>query len=607
MRQFVAARPEWLRRSASTGPQSDHVVAALAAGTEAAGAAGGDHRPPLDRVAAFRPAILGIRAGATAISVVLASGALADGRPEVTAWCAIVVAYNGFRMLHPVRYQEDRRSLFRVLAEVAVHLIAVVATGYWDSPFVFALFTAIIVAGFARGFGFAVRIGAASALAVTLPELARPDYDLDDLRTSVQWSIELVLVGLVAGFARRVTGEADRQHSLALDRLGRLADANALLFSLHQVAQTLPASLDLDEVLDSTMARVRDLFGFGAAALLLVDETVGGWQVARWEGHRLPPRLTEAELPAPVVAAIATGATTREDNLVRSGGPGLAPSMQSGLYAPLTARRSLIGVIVVEHDDPAHFTQRDVELLTGFAEPAALAVDNAHWFGRLRTVGADEERTRIARDLHDRIGQSLAYLAFELDHIVKVDGRGGDVSPSLAQLRTDVRGVIGEVRDTLYDLRTDVSEHADLPTVIDGFLHRVHDRSGLATAVEVTGTGRLPLLQEREMWRIAQEAVANVERHAQATEVTVRWRCQAGAAVLEVGDDGRGFDPGRSGRLDSYGLVGMRERAASIGAVLVIDSVPGGGTTIRCHLRPVPAPRRDRQPATAGPSPLRAG
>ena len=73
----------------------------------------------------------------------------------------------------------------------------------------------------------------------------------------------------------------------------------------------------------------------------------------------------------------------------------------------------------IEHADAHHFTGRDVELLAGFVEPAALAIDNARWFGRLRTVGADEERTRIARDLHDRIGQSLAYLAFELDRIVK--------------------------------------------------------------------------------------------------------------------------------------------------------------------------------------------
>ena len=86
-----------------------------------------------------------------------------------------------------------------------------------------------------------------------------------------------MLVALVAGYARRISGEADRQHSLALDRLGRLADANALLFSLHRVTQTLPASLDLDDVLDTTMGRLRGLFDFDSAAVLLYDDTDHGW------------------------------------------------------------------------------------------------------------------------------------------------------------------------------------------------------------------------------------------------------------------------------------------------------------------------------------------
>ena len=106
-----------------------------------------------------------------------------------------------------------------------------------------------------------------------------------------------MLVALVAGYTRRISGEADRQQSLALDRLGRLADANTLLFSLHRVAQTLPASLDLDEALDSTMRRLRDLFDYAVAAVLLYEETDHGWVTARQEGIRLPARLTSSELP----------------------------------------------------------------------------------------------------------------------------------------------------------------------------------------------------------------------------------------------------------------------------------------------------------------------
>jgi signal transduction histidine kinase len=239
---------------------------------------------------------------------------------------------------------------------------------------------------------------------------------------------------------------------------------------------------------------------------------------------------------------------------------------------------------VLEDEEPRHFTDRDVELLTGFVEPAALAVDNARWFARLRTVGADEERTRIARDLHDRIGQSLAYLAFELDRMVKAEQSGEPLAESLEKLRQDVRAVIGEVRETLYDLRTDVSESRDVTSILSAFLERVRDRSGLTVELESDGVGRLPLLQEREFWRVAQEAITNVERHARASRMEVRWWCDGTSAVLQVSDDGRGFAPGVNGRADSYGILGMRERAASIGATLDIDSVEGQGATVRCLL-----------------------
>jgi signal transduction histidine kinase len=539
-----------------------------------------------DQVAPFRPAILGIRGGTTAVSVALAAPAFAAGDLWVVAWCVGIVAYNVFRIVRPVRYVDDTASLVRVLLEVVFHTFAVAATGYWASPFIFALITAVMVAGFARGFAFALRVSIAASLAVAIPFLLLDGTGVEEVRTTSQWTVELVLVALIAGYARRVTGEADRAHSLALDRLGRLADANTLLYSLHRVAQSLPASLDLEDVLDTTMGRLRDLFAFDGAAVFLLDETDESWVVSRWDGPRPASAYRTAELPRPVRAALAGGQPVMVGELLLEGG-GFSAEMVSGLYAVLPARQATVGVIALEHRARDHFGPRDLELLNGFVEPAALAIDNARWFARLRTVGADEERTRIARDLHDRIGQSLAYLAFELDRIVKADAQGKEVTVQLERLRQDVRGVIGEVRDTLYDLRTDVTDAKDVGTILGEFLDRVGARSGLQTQLEVRATGRLPLLQERELWRIAQEAVTNVERHARASRVTISWRCDGANAVLLVVDDGVGFPRDRAGRLDSYGIVGMRERAASIGATLDITGTPDVGTTVRCEVRTI--------------------
>jgi signal transduction histidine kinase len=517
--------------------------------------------------------------------------AAADLQKNVSTvlWCLLIVAYAGLRTVRPLQIGARWRGLLAVLFEVALHVIVVVSTGYWDSPFVFSLITAIIVTGFARGFSFALAVAAVSVAAVGIPDYVRTDDP--QLRTGAQWAVEMVLIALVAGFARRISGEAHRQQSLALDRLGRLADANALLFSLHRVAQSLPASLDLDEALDSTMGRLRDLFEFSAAAVLLFDETDHSWVVARREGTRLPGRIPDDDLPPALAGAVNERGTVSEPNLLVSGGPGLAPQMYSGIYTVLLARGAVIGLVSLEHSEAGHFKERDVELLRGFAEPAALALDNARWFGRLRTVGAEEERTRIARDLHDRIGQSLAYLAFELDRIVKSDGKGDLVGPSLEQLRNDIRDVIREVRDTLYDLRTDVSEEQDIITVLDLYLQRVRERSNLDVRLRTEENSRLPLAQEREMFRIAQEALANIEKHAEAKHVTITWQCAGHAAVLDIADDGKGFPIGHAGRLDSYGIIGMRERAASIGATLQIESDPGVGTRVRCLLGVQPEPR----------------
>ncbi|MGQ0616455.1 MAG: GAF domain-containing protein [Acidimicrobiia bacterium] len=496
-------------------------------------------------------------------------------------WCAAVIGYAGARTISPLRYRDDLPSLLAVLGEVALHTAAVVATGMWESPFVFSLITAICVAGFARGYGFAGRIAGATVLAVAIPDLVLTDQDY---RLSAQWAAEFGLVAIVAGYARRISGEADQQQSLALDRLGRLADANALLYSLHRVAQTLPASLDLDEALDTTIGRMRDLFDFSAAAILLRDDTDETWVVARREGARLPSVLTGPELPPPVQRAMELRVLVNERDLAAAGGPGLAGAMGSGLYAVLLARGSVIGAVAIEHSEARHFSSRDQELLEGFAEPAALAIDNARWFARLRTVGAEEERTRIARDLHDRIGQSLAYLAFELDRLVKSENRGDDIGPALDQLRADVRAVTRDVRDTLYDLRTDVSEANGYVPVLESYLERVRARAGLHVTFRAVETARLPMIQERELFRVTQEAVANIEKHARATRVSISWDCDGHSATLEVGDDGDGFPVGQAGRYDSYGLTGMRERASSIGATLDVDSSPGKGTRVRCHL-----------------------
>src|SRR5207248_2160839 len=123
------------------------------------------------------------------------------------------------------------------------------------------------------------------------------------------------------------------------------------------------------------------------------------------------------------------------------------------------------------------------------------------------------------------------------DALAGVTVRPQTVHNDLQRLRTDVRSVVGEVRETLYDMRTDVTETRGLVDALDGFLARVRQRASVETSFRHQETARLPVPQEREMWRIAQEAISNVERHASAAHLSVDWRCDGNSALLVVADD----------------------------------------------------------------------
>ena len=288
-----------------------------------------------DTLAPFAQAILVIRWGTTVVSLLLASPELRDGDAVLIVASAALLAYTLFRTVRPLRYADDLQSLLVVLAEVGFTLLALVSTGYWESPLAFSILTAVAVAGFARGFGFGLRIALVAIVAVSLPWALEPGFVEEDARTSLQWSVEALLVALVAGYARRISGEADRRQILAMDRLGRLSDANALLYQLHQVTQTLPASLDLDEVLDTTMGQLRELFEFDAVALLVLDDTDLRWHTLRREGTRPPGVINTGDLPPPLGRALRLRSLVSEQNLLAGGGPGTSPSSASGLYAVL--------------------------------------------------------------------------------------------------------------------------------------------------------------------------------------------------------------------------------------------------------------------------------
>ncbi|MDQ6798483.1 MAG: GAF domain-containing sensor histidine kinase [Actinomycetota bacterium] len=546
---------------------------------------------PIRPLGADSPLVSGVRWGSLAVGLVLVVLTRAPIWLNV-AWGAVLLGYAGWRTFRRVGLGAGHArpespptqgpvSWPLLLAELGLVVAAVATTGSWGSPFVFCLVTPLIGIGFHGGFVAAIRSAVASVVVVGAPAIIAGPA-MAAVQATCQWAVELVLVAVLAGYARRLFGEAEERHSQALDRMDRMSEANDLLVSLHQVAQSLPASLNLAEVLASTATRLKSLVDSDVVVVLLRNEATCRWDLVVGEGTRLSASLSDDQLPGPLREATQSSVASLVMVLGEDQGAGVDLLSWSGLYAPLRARGRLIGLVALEHHEPGQYGRRELQVLDGFLETAALAIDNARWFARLRTIGADEERIRIARDMHDRVGQSLASLAFSLDRLTN-QARGHPLERDLGRLRGEVREVLGDVRATLSDLRTDVSDGQGLVETLDSFLERVRARSDLDVSFAHDEVERLPLLQERELWRIAHEAVTNVEHHAAARSVGVQWHCDEAGAVLEVTDDGQGFALDDDARPDSYGVTGMRERADAIGAQLDIVSGPQG-TTVRCHL-----------------------
>lgn len=354
--------------------------------------------------------------------------------------------------------------------------------------------------------------------------------------------------------------------------LSRLEHAGRVLGVLHELSRSLPTNQDLDEVLLAIRTQLVARFDPHRLAILTLDD--GRWYPELVEGFDLGSSGVVDVLPSPLDRAALEASVLRIDDLST-----VCDRIGSGLYARLVVDGVDAGLLAIEHVGTYRFSDRAAELFEGVSELVALGIDNARSFGRLRSLAAAEERARIARDLHDRLGQWLTYISLELE---RINGRFPDPDAELDRLQGDVRSAIDELREALVELRTTIRPDRPLGVVLGDVVRRFAERTGLAVRLSVPEdpATRLGPVVENELLRIVQESLTNIEKHADATAVHITWSVDGGRGVLTIEDDGRGFDPVRGVRSTAYGLVGMRERAAAVGAILEIASQRGTGTVV---------------------------
>ena len=193
----------------------------------------------------------------------------------------------------------------------------------------------------------------------------------------------------------------------------------------------------------------------------------------------------------------------------------------------------------------------------------------------------EQERVRIAREVHDELGQALTAMKIDIQHLAK---RESALAEPLGSISRSVDGTVDLVRRIATDLRPAILDDLGVTAALEQQLRRLRESTGIRTTLTVSEEPELDMLTGVTLYRIAKEALANVVRHAEATEVAVSLAIESGAAALEIRDNGKGMSREPIASAHSLGLLGMRERAELLGGSVSIESSAGAGTRVRATL-----------------------
>jgi signal transduction histidine kinase len=454
-------------------------------------------------------------------------------------------------------------------AEAALVAGATIGTGGSFSPLLPYLLVPAFHAGTLEGVPGAVAAPAAAALAlatgrffVDVGDSAR-DYSV----AAVEWVLLSFAVGLIAVWARRLrltTPSAPADDSYVA--------AYRLLSQLRTVARQLSAGLDAAALAQSLLSDVRDIVPFDHGAVLV-----------RATGDRLVPLVHISKDPISWEADLSGDSPFAEAWMSQqpqaqarplspgSGGPA------SSLVIPLRIGLRTFGLVAMERSGKVGVPTADVQRVQRLADEAALRVETALLFNEIREIATVEERRRVAREIHDGIAQELASWGYLIDALV-AQTRGTDVSQSLSELRGELTRIISEIRLSIFDLRSEVDQYGGLGAALSEYVRSVGTSSRLTVHLSLDeGPARLPADVEAELLRIAQEAITNARKHANASNLWVNCVVDPPRAALRIEDDGIGLQPGRE---DSFGLEIMRERAAQLRAQLQILAREPQGTVV---------------------------
>jgi signal transduction histidine kinase len=385
--------------------------------------------------------------------------------------------------------------------------------------------------------------------------------------------------------------------------VGEHGPPGAAFRAVSEAVLAVTSHLSVDRVLQTIVTTARELADADFAAIGVPDGAdgfdhflVAGISAAQWAAIGPLPR-THGLLGAMLADPHPLRLADVHDDPRFVGWPGAHPDMRSFLAVPVVAGDGILGAVYLARAAVRPFTADDEETIGVLAAHAAIALTHARLYERSRELSVVEERTRLARELHDAVAQTLFSLR------LTAQAAAGLVRKDPERAEAELRRVGELSRQALAELRSVIVELRPADLAADGLaatlakhievLRRAH---GVEIALTVDGSHGADADVETAAYRIAQEALANALRHSGARRLSVRLDAGDEQLRLLVTDDGAGFDPAGARRqaphVGSLGLTSMLERAAAVGGRLDVVSAPGGGTTVRL-LVPAAVPDAD--------------
>jgi two-component system, NarL family, sensor kinase len=363
---------------------------------------------------------------------------------------------------------------------------------------------------------------------------------------------------------------------------------------VNAVAEALNSSTDVRQALERTLGLVAEMLGLRTGWVWLLDQDTNQFYSAA--ERELPPYLQERVRMAGrrrcwctddfrdgelTPTNIDVMECSRLQPAFRGKSAELAAGLRYHASIPLYFQDKPLGIMNVTGPEWRKLTPDELRLLSTIAYQVGIAIERARLAEHTTRLARAEERTRLAREIHDTLAQGLTAIALNIEGAMhRLDTHPEQARERLERALAMARENLEDARRSVLDLRTTARlEGKPLADALVGLARSFTSDTGIPVSVQAANVNELPLRLESELFRIAQEALTNVRKHAHARCVEVTLRRRGEFVTLTVHDDGRGFSP-RARPPERHGLIGMRERAKLLGGTLVVHSAPGAGTRI---------------------------